>query len=86
VLYVEPAARGLGLATQLLETAFAFAREKGYRTVNLFTTSSNIGARRIYQKLGMKLVHAEPEQFAGQQHMGEIWELIVRHETLPKKI
>jgi GNAT superfamily N-acetyltransferase len=75
VLYVEPAARCMGLATRLLETSFQFAREKGYQTVSLFTTNSNVAARRIYQKLGMKLVSEEPEFFAGQHQIGEIWEI-----------
>ncbi len=78
VLYVEPAARGLGLATRLLETSFQFAREKGYQTVSLFTTNSNVGARRIYQKLGMRLVREDPEFFAGQHQIGEIWEINLR--------
>lgn len=75
VLYVEPAARGAGLATRLLQTSFQFAHDKGYQTVSLFTTDTNTAARRIYEKLGMKLVSETPEFFAGQQQMGEIWEL-----------
>jgi GNAT superfamily N-acetyltransferase len=77
LLYVEPAARGMGMATRLLETSFQFAREKGYQTVSLFTTNTNVAARRIYQKLGMKLVHEEPEFFAGQEQIGEIWEIVL---------
>lgn len=75
LLYVEPAARGLGLATQLLETAFAFARAKGYARVTLFTTHSNVAARRIYQRLGMVLTHEEPVQLGGVSLMGEDWEI-----------
>ena len=55
LLYVEPAARGMELATKLLEKSFQFARSKGYRKVTLFTTSNNITARHIYRKLGMHL-------------------------------
>jgi len=75
LLYVEPAARGLGLATQLLQQSIAFAHSKNYRKVTLFTTSSNLGARRIYTKLGFALAHEEPHDFAGQSLMGETWDL-----------
>lgn len=73
LLYVEKAARGLGLATKLLEKSFAFARSKNYKRVILFTTSNNVGARRIYEKIGMQLVKEEPFDFAGQMQMGETW-------------
>lgn len=75
LLYVDKTARGLGLATDLLQHSFAFAREKHYRRVVLFTTDSNVGARRIYTKLGMKLVTEEPFDFAGKKQVGETWEL-----------
>lgn len=75
LLYVEKAARGMGLATKLLEKSFQFARNKGYQTVILFTTDSNESARRIYARLGMKLVKEEPFAFAGQQQTGETWEI-----------
>ena len=75
LLYVEKASRGLGLATQLLQRAIAFAREKGYATITLYTTSSNVGARRIYQKLGMELVREEAEELFGQSLTGEYWQL-----------
>lgn len=73
LLYVEQAARGLGLATKLLEKSFAFARSRNYRRVVLFTTDSNVGARRIYEKLGMVLEKAEPFTFAGKLQSGETW-------------
>ena len=74
LLYVEPDARGLGLATQLLERAFAFARDKGYETITLYTTSSNVAARRIYTRLGMSMVREEAEDFFGHLVMGEHWQ------------
>ena len=77
LLYVEKAARGLGLATQLLQHSITFAREKGYEKITLYTTSSNVVARRLYQKLGMKLVHEKPEEFFGESVIGEHWQLIL---------
>lgn len=75
LLYVEPAARGMGLATKLLEKSIQFARSKGYKKLTLFTTSSNIAARRIYGKLGMQLSKEEPLYFAGEHLNGEHWDL-----------
>ena len=75
LLYIEPAARGMGLATKLLEKSIQFARQKGYKKLTLFTTSSNLAARRIYEKLGMELAREEPHAFAGQTLTGEHWEL-----------
>ena len=77
LLYVEKAARGMGLATQLLQQSFAFARSKNYRRVVLFTTDSNEAARRIYLKLGMTLAKEEPFDFAGKKQNGETWELVL---------
>lgn len=75
LLYVEPAARGLGLATRLLMESIAFARAKSYRRLVLFTTSSNASARRLYQKLGFTLTQEESFPFAGKQEIGETWSL-----------
>ncbi|MES2984483.1 MAG: bifunctional helix-turn-helix transcriptional regulator/GNAT family N-acetyltransferase [Pseudomonadota bacterium] len=75
LLYVEPAARGMGLATKLLEKSIQFARSKGYARITLFTTASNTSARRIYQKLGMELAHEEESAFFGATLRGETWEL-----------
>ena len=77
LLYIEPAARGMGLATKLLEKSIQFARSKGYRKLTLFTTSNNLAARRIYVKLGMELAREEPYAFAGAALTGEHWELVL---------
>ena len=74
LLYVEPAARGKGLARKLMGEAFAFARAAGYRHITLFTTSSNAAARRMYTSLGLACVHQEPMDFSGKALTGETWE------------
>lgn len=73
-LYLESKARGLGLATRLLDAAFAFAHEAGYTRMMLFTTSDNTVARQIYVKRGFTCTQSEPMLFSGKMLDGETWE------------
>lgn len=75
LLYVEDEARGLGLATTLLKRAIEFARSSGCQRVILFTTGSNLAARRLYKRLGMAIIAQETLHFAGKQEKGETWEI-----------
>ena len=49
---VEPAARGAGAATALVEAVCAWAAADGGRVVSLWTADGNDRARRFYQRLG----------------------------------
>jgi GNAT superfamily N-acetyltransferase len=56
VLYVRPAARGTGLARELMRVAAEHAREQGAEVVELDVVESNEGARRLYDRLGFATV------------------------------
>lgn len=75
LLYVEPAARGLGLGGRLVDQCIAFARAKDYRRLNLWTNDVLTAARAIYQKRGFVLMSAAPHRSFGHDLVGETWEL-----------
>jgi DNA-binding MarR family transcriptional regulator/GNAT superfamily N-acetyltransferase len=75
LLLVEPRARGLGLGARLVAECIAFAREKGYHRLVLWTQSNLDAARAIYRKQGFKLAKSEPHASFGYDLVGEYWEL-----------
>ena len=75
MLILSPEARGLGLGGKLTDECIAFAREKGYKKMTLWTNACLLAARAIYVKRGFKLVKSEPYQGFGHDLVGETWEL-----------
>ncbi|MCL6708180.1 helix-turn-helix domain-containing GNAT family N-acetyltransferase [Pseudomonas sp. R2.Fl] len=75
LLYVDAAARGLGLGRLLVEQSLAFARQAGYRKVSLWTNDILHAARHIYVSLGFELVAEERHAMFGPELNGQTWEL-----------
>ena len=83
LLIVDPSARGEGLGRRLVEECIAFAREKGYRKLVLWTQSNLAAARAIYRKTGFILVKKEPHDSFGAKLTGEYWELDLKRKAPP---
>jgi N-acetylglutamate synthase-like GNAT family acetyltransferase len=75
LLLVEPAARGLGIGTRLVDECTQFGRRVGYRKIVLWTNNVLRDARRLYTNAGYKLIREEPHHSFGKELVGETWEL-----------
>jgi DNA-binding MarR family transcriptional regulator/GNAT superfamily N-acetyltransferase len=73
VLLVEPAARGRGLGTRLVDECLRFARRAGYRRMVLSTYDAMVEARRIYARTGFAITSAEPVVAFGRELVDEVW-------------
>lgn len=74
LLILTPGARGLGLGGRLTDECIAFAREKGYRRIVLWTHRNLEAARAMYARRGFVLVESAPHHSYGQDLIGEHWE------------
>jgi GNAT superfamily N-acetyltransferase len=75
VLLVDPAARGLGLGSRLVDDCLAFAVAAGYRHMVLWTTDRQATATAVYLSRGFTLVHEEPLQAYGDAMTSQIYRL-----------
>lgn len=77
LLLVEPEARGRGVGKRLVAECVAFARQKGYRKLVLWTQSNLEAARAIYKAAGFRRTRQERHRSFGYDLTGEYWELVL---------
>src|SRR3569623_67208 len=73
LLYVDAAARGLGLRRHLVEECIAQASAYGYEKMTLRTNDILHAARHIYIDQGVRLVKEEPHHSFGKDLVGQYW-------------
>lgn len=75
LLLVTPAARGLKLGAELVDTCLAFARSAGYKRMVLWTNDPLVAARHIYLSRGFRLTSSEVHELWGDSLLGQTYEL-----------
>lgn len=73
LLIIHPKARGQGLGRRLTRACMDFARERGYRTIELWTQSHLAAARAIYRAEGFRKVSQEKHRSFGKNLVAEVW-------------
>ena len=60
---------------RLIAECIRFARQKGYRTLTLWTNDILVSARRIYQRAGFTLTSEEKHNSFGYDLVAQNWDL-----------
>jgi DNA-binding MarR family transcriptional regulator/GNAT superfamily N-acetyltransferase len=80
LLYVDPAARGLGVGSRLVRMCIERARELGYRRLALWTNDVLVSARKIYQAAGFTLQEENRHHSFGKDLVGQTWILDLKNK------
>ena len=73
-LHVDSDLRGHGVGTLLMRSLAAHLKSRGHNTMRLGVLVGNLGAARLYQRLGATLIDTEPVSWArGVQHEIYAW-------------
>lgn len=74
LVYLEPEARGGGLAQRMMDTALDFTRARGFQRMCLWTHESHAAAGRLYARNGFSLTESTPKHSFGVDVVAQTWE------------
>jgi ribosomal protein S18 acetylase RimI-like enzyme len=69
---VKPAWRNRGIGTDLMAFVEQDLRERGFSFVTLNVAKDNPGARRLYERLGYKVIGSKPGIWSFKDHEGNV--------------
>ena len=75
ILLVDPAVRGHGTGSRLVDECLQFARQAGYKRMKLWTNHPLAAAGRIYVSRGFQLAAEEPHDSFGVTLIGQVYEV-----------
>lgn len=75
---LEPEVRGAGWGRRLIEHVIAYATQRGYRSILLWTNQSLLDARKLYELYGFEIKEIRTQLLSGQELTEERWELDLR--------
>ncbi len=75
--YLEPEYRGLGLGNKLMQLFMDFLKEKGYRSVYLWTTREQTAATALYKRYGFTLTEEKESDAFGKLLIEQRYDLIL---------
>lgn len=78
VLAVLPPYRSLGLGTEMLRLADRLGREEGCRGMSVIVSNANLGARRLYERLGYAETMTRPMVREDWINEGTEWVLLTK--------
>ncbi|WP_208560677.1 GNAT family N-acetyltransferase [Marinilactibacillus kalidii] len=78
LLFVEPEARGLGLAKYLVDEVIQFSQKAGYEKILLWTMQMLTSARHVYKQAGFEIIEEETNKEFGEDLVSETWALSLK--------
>ena len=75
---LHPSTRGAGLGKKMLNQALQFCRERGFKSVTLWTISELKAAAHLYRSAGFKVTYENTREFWGGVRTEQKYELELR--------